>query len=275
MKNLCFAGGGMKGICYIGIYKYLIEHNILKDVENISGTSIGSIISVLIILKYSVEELSIMVENLTKSLIEDIDIKNCLSSYSIDSGKKIGYIVKKIFTHKGFHKDITFIELYRKTNIGLHLCSTCLNDYSRHIFNHIKTPDMKVVNACLYSINIPFLWSSDKINDNYYIDGCLSTNLPIEDFPKENTLGFFCKNDKTDTSIENINDYFIKVMKCILHRANVLELKTYQQEGYNIIVIDIPPIENLDLGMSRDLKRALISRGYDCISKYFNLKTNK
>ncbi len=39
MKNLCFAGGGMKGVAYIGVYKYLLEHGLFSTLKNVIGTS--------------------------------------------------------------------------------------------------------------------------------------------------------------------------------------------------------------------------------------------
>lgn len=262
MKNLCFAGGGMKGIAYLGVYKYLLENDMLKDLENLSGTSIGSIICLVILLKYTFEEVNILVENLNASLIEDIDIRNLISGYSINAGKKILYFLEKILTSKGYSNDITFIQLYNKTKIGLHVCSTCLNNYSRTIFNHINTPNLSVVKACKYSINIPFVWTSDKLFHQHFVDGCLSTNLPIEDFPKENTLGFYCKTEKTSTDIENIKDYTLKIIKCILHRANMLEIKEYINFGYKIIIIDMYNIHSLDFNMSIEKKRELVRSGY-------------
>ena len=43
IRNLCFSGGGSRGIVYIGVLKYLFENNYMKDVKRVAGTSVGAI----------------------------------------------------------------------------------------------------------------------------------------------------------------------------------------------------------------------------------------
>lgn len=259
MKNLCFAGGGMKGIAYIGVYKYLLEHNIFNTLKKVSGTSVGALISLCIVLRYTCEELEILIKKLSYDLIEDLDIKNFTTRYSIDTGNKIEYIIKKIIISKGYDYNITFKELYSITKIGLYVCATDLRDYSKKIFDHIETPNTEVYRACKYSISIPFLWPSDD-----YVDGCLSSNLPISYFDiSVDTLGVICKNKNTPTEINNIKDYTMKIIKCCLYRANSYEIDFYREEGYRILVINIPSIQNLDFNLSEETKDQLIKIGYD------------
>ncbi len=259
MKNLCFAGGGMKGIAYIGVYRYLLEHNVFDTLKNMSGTSVGALISLCIILRYTPEELEVLIKKLSYSLIEDLDIKNFTKRYSIDTGNKIEYIIKKIIMSKGLNPMITFKELYNLTKIGLYVCATDLRDYSKKIFDHTETPDTPVYLACKYSISIPFLWSSDG-----YADGCLSSNLPISYFDiTSDTLGVICRNKSTPTKINNIKDYTMKIIKCCLYRANSYEIDFYREEGYRILVINIPPVQNLDFDLPEETKDELIKIGYD------------
>ncbi len=257
MKNLCFAGGGMKGVAYIGVYKYLLEHNLFSTLKNVSGTSVGALISLCIVLRYTVEELEILVKNLNYGLLEDVDIKNFLTKYSIDTGNKIEYIIRKIISSKGIDPDVTFKELYTQTKIGLYVCATDLRDYSKKIFDHIITPEAKVYKACKYSISIPFLWSEE-----HYADGCLSSNLPIDCFDMKDTLGIICRNKNTPSKINDIKDYTMKIIKCCLYRANNYEIDFYREEGYHILVISIPSIQNLDFNLSENMKDELIKLGY-------------
>ena len=53
--GICFAGGGIKGACHIGVLKALEEENIKFDF--ISGTSSGSIIAILYSLGFTPEEM--------------------------------------------------------------------------------------------------------------------------------------------------------------------------------------------------------------------------
>lgn len=272
MKNLCFSGGGLKGIAYLGVYKYLLEMDLLGDLENISGTSAGAIMSLFVVLKYSIEEIYILIEKLNYRLVESVDIKNLFHKYSIDDGKRIEYILQKILSSKGFNSEITFYELYKKTDTGLHICATRLDNCNTVIFNHLTTPSQAVFSACKYSMNIPFIWSSDKIDGTYYADGCLSENLPITIFTVEDTLGIYCVYDDTDLQINNIKDYITRSIYCCLRRANYFEIKSYMEMGYDLLSICIPKISNIDFDMSLKMKLQLIDCGYKAMSK--KLKTN-
>ena len=44
ITKLVFSGGGIKGISYIGIIKYLEDEDLLKNINTIVGTSIGSVL---------------------------------------------------------------------------------------------------------------------------------------------------------------------------------------------------------------------------------------
>ena len=46
LMNVCFSGGGIKGYAFIGVVKYLQEHNV--KIKEISGVSIGALISLLV-----------------------------------------------------------------------------------------------------------------------------------------------------------------------------------------------------------------------------------
>ena len=56
-NKLVLSGGGINGIIFIGILKYLEEHNMINNLNVFVGTSIGSLINTLIILKYKSSEI--------------------------------------------------------------------------------------------------------------------------------------------------------------------------------------------------------------------------
>ena len=60
MKNkigLALGGGGARGSYQIGILKALEEANILQDIHHISGTSIGSINTLMVMAKVSYDRM--------------------------------------------------------------------------------------------------------------------------------------------------------------------------------------------------------------------------
>jgi hypothetical protein len=165
---------------------------------------------------------------------------------------------------KKIKKDITLLEFYKLTEKTLYITCTDLNDYSQKVFNHIETPDVKLIDACRYACTIPFVFTVNK--DNMYVDGCFSKNLPIELLPIENTIGFCFETNKKYTAISTLKDYVLKTVGCMLNRSNAFEQKLYIEKGYKII--DIPCYLNaLDYKSEKEIIEKQILSGYISIFK--------
>jgi predicted acylesterase/phospholipase RssA len=265
IRNIAFSGGALKGHSFIGVLQYLEDKNILHNIENFSGTSIGSFFCLLVILGYSSTELKKLVYNLDIDLLEDVNINLLFTYYGLDTGKRIKQLIKYLIKLKGYDENISFKDLYDKTKKTLNITTTKLSNYTQYIFNHENTPDHEVYKACNYSMSIPLLWVSENVGGEYYIDGCFVRNLPIEILPVENTVGFSLYNKEKGNkkeNIENIKDFIIKVTKCSFSKGNSLELDNYKMKGYKIIIIDVCNISALDLDLSSDSKKLLIDSGY-------------
>ena len=57
LKNLILGGGGLRGVSYVGIIKYLDIYNLRKDITSVLGSSAGALFSILICLGYLGDEL--------------------------------------------------------------------------------------------------------------------------------------------------------------------------------------------------------------------------
>ena len=79
-------------------------------------------------------------------------------------------------------------ELFVDFNLKCAALLLCKNK----IFCIEDTPDVCVFKACIASMSIPILFKPTKIDEDYYYDGGLTNNLPINIFknvPYENILG--------------------------------------------------------------------------------------
>lgn len=273
IQNLCFGGGGVRGISYIGVIKYLEETNLAKNILLCSGTSVGAIFSLFFICGYTSLEMTNIILKIKSNLLEDVQISSLINDFSIDTGVKMDKFIGKIITSKGYPENITFKELYQKTGKRLDICATRLNDYSRIIFNHVLTPEKEVRTACRYSVNIPFMWAKcvdTDDNNNVYIDGCFSSNIPIEHLPVDNTIGINCSNTYVKRKdIVGISDYLTAVVMCSRNTTNKLEIEKYKSNGYSIIQVQIENINTLDFTINEHTKIRMINAGYDSLKKFF------
>ena len=130
IKNIVLSSGVMRGYSYVGVLKSLTKNNLLNDYENILGCSIGSIFSLLFVLKYTAEELEAIIPKIDTNIFRDIDYTKIIefpSTYGLCDINKIIKVVDILIKAKTKNKDITFKELYDMTDKNLIIVSTCLN----------------------------------------------------------------------------------------------------------------------------------------------------
>ncbi|MGL5356353.1 MAG: patatin-like phospholipase family protein [Cetobacterium sp.] len=191
--GLVLSGGGAKGFAHIGVLKVLEENNI--KVDYITGTSMGALIGALYSAGYTPNQIEKLVldinwqetfndsPNLTDISIDQRSLmKNYNLSLKYDNSlnfalpKGIRNTQKIYLTLKNLLWNIEQTKDFKKLPIPLEIIATDLNTGKAKAFN---SGDLaKVLTA---SISIPTIFDPVIINGNYYVDGLLSRNFPVED----------------------------------------------------------------------------------------------
>ena len=188
-SSIVIAGGANKVLAVIGVIRFLEEQNMLKHVINLVGTSAGAILCTFIALKYTSQEI---IEFFRINMCEDEEIRclassdvfNVLSTYGLFSGNNLQTFIKRIITHKlgTHHENITFIDFAKMTGKNLVVCVSNLTKEKAEYWSVDTTPGRPVALALRASCSIPILFSPVVIDGEYYIDGALYDNLPINYF---------------------------------------------------------------------------------------------
>lgn len=207
IDTLCFSGGGVQGISFIGSLLYLEKKKYFKlqNITTFIGTSCGAIISLLLLIYNNINDIYSLLINNLKYFDIDCNIDNIFDNYGINNGN----IFSKILTfelQKKFNKsNITFMELYKLTNKKLIIIGTNFTLSKEEVFSYEKTPNISVILAIRISISIPFIFTPVLLNNNYYVDGALVNNFPIKYCNPQTTLGFkIC--DFNNLNINSIQD---------------------------------------------------------------------
>lgn len=186
ISTLVVGGGGMKCVASIGALLILQKQDILKNITKYAGTSSGSIIITLLVMGYTPQEINDTVFSQGSSIVKDSIFKipfNLIGSYGLYSANKMYTYLQSLFVNKNFDKDITFIELFNKTNKIITITGTSLNTRNTYFFNHKTYPDMKVIDAVRISISIPMYFTTVnyKIDNVYHkwCDGGVLLNYPM------------------------------------------------------------------------------------------------
>ena len=84
MYNLVLSGGGIRGILHLGSLKTLEEKNIFKNIKNFGGSSAGSMISLLLSIGYTYNDIMIVFLKINLDKFYDItDIFEFLNIYGL------------------------------------------------------------------------------------------------------------------------------------------------------------------------------------------------
>jgi len=208
ITHVSFSGGGIKGFCYLGVLRYLYIEKLIDHIKYVSGSSIGAYFTLILALKMPME----VIESDFTELLKEINDSNVLS---IDKNSFI-----KLFDKNGFHscrflmrpvikyfkdkygvEDLTFIDFVKKTGVNIYINTTNVNTTHRKVFSAESTPDISVIDAVVASMTVPILFEAVQIDGEYYVDGVISQDMPIDIFEnvnKNNVLGILMYESKND-----------------------------------------------------------------------------
>ena len=188
-SSIVIAGGANKVLAVIGVIQFLEENDMLKYVVNLVGTSAGAIMCTFIALKYTTAEIIEffrinMCEDDEISRLSSADVLNVLSSYGLFSGDNLNTFIKRIIVKKlgAQHENINFIDFAKITGKNLVVCVSNLTKEKAEYWSVDTTPNQQVALALRASCSIPILFSPVVIDEEYYIDGALYDNFPVNYF---------------------------------------------------------------------------------------------
>ena len=221
MVNLSIGGGSFKGIAFVGVLEYLHKNKLIENLENLYGTSAGSIIGFLYLIGYEPFEIFKIIMSIDLGEYCNLDLTNVSTNYSIlNDGLFIR--LREIIKEK-VNENITFEQLYIKTKISFNVFVTSLDSRNMECLNHQLHPNLEVMTAVKASSAIPLVFPPVFINDQYYVDGCLKSfsginKKIIENDIKNNKVHFIIKlkDASKNSSFKSLSEYIVSILNCSL-----------------------------------------------------------
>ena len=99
IDTLVLAGGGLKGFSMLEAINQLIINKIIKirNIRNFYCTSVGSIISILLAIGYTMDELNIFIKKFDFTKIsKDIDADNLFDKFGLSIGGGLMTIIQSL-----------------------------------------------------------------------------------------------------------------------------------------------------------------------------------
>jgi predicted acylesterase/phospholipase RssA len=215
-RVLILGPGGYKGFDMLGFLSPLDDIGMLKSIDTICGVSVGAIIALLYIVGYTIKEI------INEAII--LDVYNDISNFNINLAiNNLGLLsnekIKTRLTNLVFDKLTTIPslkDLYTLTNKSFITISLNTTDQECIIMNPFTHPNVSCVDACMYSINIPFIFYQLYYNNKVMIDGAFANPYPINYFDDGNTdiLGIYVSHNKNNkNNKKSTNDIITLINK--------------------------------------------------------------
>ena len=222
-KTLCLSGGGSSGITVIGSLKFLEDNKVFKNsnIKKYVGTSVGSIICFLLNLDYNLDFILEFINTFNINIIfENLNIDNLFKDYGLLKGDELINILKSFLYNKYKKNDVSFKELFKITKKKICIIGSNVSKNREEYFSYETTPDLSVIKAVRISSSIPIVFTPIIMNGDYYCDGGLTNNFPINYCNKKNTLGIIVCNSG-ETEVNCISSYFSSIYNNIIKYANI------------------------------------------------------
>ena len=178
-RKLVLSGGGAKGLAILGALDYLVRTDlVLADIYEYWGTSIGSVICLLLAIGFTPFEI------FHKFFIQEQFISPDLSTVPRMAALcDIGSFeakVRQFASQKLIDGDLTFEQLYKTCGKKLFVIGTNMHTMRAECFSVATHPSMSVIDAIGVSCDLPFIFTPKIINGVPFIDGGFVNNYPID-----------------------------------------------------------------------------------------------
>lgn len=234
IEHIVFSGGALSGIYEYGALVYLYEHGFWnrKNLKSLYGTSIGAIISVFICLDEDFESISHYLVHRPWLKALNISAESIIELYEskgLFDVQMLHTLLDYWFEYKKWPKHMTLKELYDITKIDLYMYTVKVNTLEVVELSHNTHPNLEIFLALSMTSSIPVCFKPIWYENEYYIDGGLKCNYPIQYCIQrvrnsESILGFHVfidKNANIFTEDMNLVKYLLELMRNCMHEISI------------------------------------------------------
>ena len=292
-SHLILGGGGLSGLVYIGVYRFFKEHEVLKDVHYMTGTSIGALFVFLFGLNIDYDKLEgVFMGNegvCHKSALVEFNPCNLLNlraNSGIYTTERFRPYIVDFLKDKYDIEDITFSEYIKLTGVDIHISTTCLNTHSHLDLCNDAFPDMSVITAVLASMSVPIIFQPVIYKDMVLVDGGCCANLEMYNVVKNKSNRVLYISLGTDVTFTNerlqndITLYGLSVMLAMITSHTKKFIEDYKNK-IDILQINNIPISFLQGFFENNMFYSIIEEklleeciifGYKQLYNFFELK---
>ena len=268
--TLVMSGGSINGIIILGSLQYLKDKNLINNIKNYIGTSIGAVLAYLLIIGYTPVEIIVYLcthyqifEKLKcfnlvnasrgEGAVSFSSISDELEKMTID---KVGKVMNMLDLESRFGKNFVCVTYNTTKSQAEYLSGE-------------NTPDLPCLTALRMTCNLPLVFETYKYGDSFYIDGGLVNNFPLDVGERigNKVIGIFLSyNISEDNPNRNLLEFIYKLLYVpiadsitnkVLRKlltSTVIELKTGNMNFFNFDVTSKMKLEMFSVGYEETKK---------------------
>ena len=222
--GLVLSGGGANGVAHIGVIKVLEEYNI--SIDYITGTSFGSIVGALYAAGYTADEMENIILNIDwdsfkndkqarkhTSIVDKVEREKYFLDLEIDENWKFKF-PKGVLTGEAFYLELKSllmrvedVDNFDNLRIPFRAIATNINTGKRHAMSKGD-----LAKAVFMSMAIPTIFEPVKDNGEFYVDGGLVDNLPVQEVLNMGADIVIAVDISVDETIIEDNSNLIEIM---------------------------------------------------------------
>lgn len=271
--TLVLSGGGVNGLLQLGFLHSLHVKSFIdfSKIENFIGTSIGSIICLLLLLNIPpIDILSRFAFN--NDIINSLkpDIFGVIRGFGIINPIEFFKFIEDVVIERvGFVPTmIQLFKLYKKslTAVTYNLSGEKKESNGIVYINHISHPDISCIDAVRMSSNIPLVFTKFSYKDDYYIDGAVGDNFPIKyayDSFHGKILGINIDMDGNKSNKDiNILEYcrlFVSISYTITNNSN---MNFFSDRTHTVFLSSSKDQDSFSFSLDSNKKFNMFTEGY-------------
>lgn len=271
--GIVLGGGGIKGFFQLGALSYAVEGGLLslENVKVFAGTSIGSVIALLLSIGYTPFELFYALYSREDFVPKGsvLPLKEIPSSWGLISMKRALNIVSDLLEEKLGSSKLSFRKLFTLTGKKLYIMAVNISTMSLETFSSETTPHLKVIDAVSLSSNIPMVCCRMQYHGNMYIDGGLLDNFPLQCANEcSRVLAISTGVHNATDDIDNFFEYAYRIAFLPVNDATNKKIREASTK-YHILSYNVDA-QIIKLKPSPEEKMSLFSLGFDEAKEFFS-----
>lgn len=234
-RHLVLGSGGMAGLAYLGLLRYLQEYRLLPSIKHFYGVSIGALMGFFFATGIDStlveQELKLFYGDPEKSRVQyHTALHTLYDTYGLaDKGHLTLAPLKNLYRqayNQSFPKQsydietLTFLDFVKHTGNTLTVVATNVSTMQPVFFSVDTTPHQCLWTAIQASLTIPGLFQPVRIQGDMYIDGFITCEYPVPPtllpLDPRDTLGVFITTcSKQNIPPASFTEYAIRILEAL------------------------------------------------------------